>query len=168
MSATKPADLTLAIQKATEGFIVIIDRPTDTDIVNIRQLLFPVLMKTKYNKIQLKHNLSGVILVMDWYKKIYSQGIRSLRLSLCMKNRSLKIRDKMRSIRPKSNSKQSATTVPSTRRQTRTVLTSLCKLLTRRGTRNLKTPPRSTQTSWLSSSSSTSPSSFGSPCCGCG
>ena len=48
MSATKPADLTLAIQKATEGFTVIVDRPTDNDLIDIRQLLVPVLMKTKY------------------------------------------------------------------------------------------------------------------------
>ena len=64
MSATKPADLTLAIQKATEGFIAIIDLLTDNDIINIRQLLLPVLMKTKYEELTLTHNLSGVIILM--------------------------------------------------------------------------------------------------------
>ena len=33
MAATKPADLTLAIQKATEGFTVIVDRPMDNDLI---------------------------------------------------------------------------------------------------------------------------------------
>ena len=35
MSAIKPAELTLAIQKATEGFTVIVDRPTDNDLIKI-------------------------------------------------------------------------------------------------------------------------------------
>ena len=49
MSATKPAKLTLAIQKATEGFTVIVDRPMENDFIGIRQLLVPFLMKTTYN-----------------------------------------------------------------------------------------------------------------------
>ena len=62
MLSTKPADLTLALQKATEGFIAIVDRPTDTDIIDIRQLLLPVLTKTKYDKLTLTNNISGFIL----------------------------------------------------------------------------------------------------------
>ena len=65
MSETKPADLTLTLQKATEGFTAIIDQPTDTDINNIRQLLFPVLMQTKYDKIKLTDNLSWVIITTE-------------------------------------------------------------------------------------------------------
>ena len=65
MSETKPADLTLTLQKATEGFTAIIDQPTDTDIINICQLLFPVLMQTKYDKITLTDNLSGVIITTE-------------------------------------------------------------------------------------------------------
>ena len=49
MSATKPADLTLALKKKTEGFTAIVDQPTDNDLIKIRQLLVLVLMKTKYN-----------------------------------------------------------------------------------------------------------------------
>ena len=41
MLTTKPADLTLALKKATEGFTAIIDQPTDTDIIDIRKLIFP-------------------------------------------------------------------------------------------------------------------------------
>ena len=62
MSETKPADLTLAIQKETEGFTDIVDRPTDNDIINIQQVLLPILMNTKYDELTLTHNLSGVIL----------------------------------------------------------------------------------------------------------
>ena len=62
MSATKPADLTLALQKATEGFTEIVNRPTDNDMIETRQLLVPVLMKTKYDELTLTHNLLGVIL----------------------------------------------------------------------------------------------------------
>ena len=61
MSATKPAELTLAIQKAKEGFTVIVDRPTDNNLIEIRQLLVPVLMKTTYDELTLQHNLAGVI-----------------------------------------------------------------------------------------------------------
>ena len=38
MSATKPADITLALQKATEGFTAILDRLMDNDLIKIRQL----------------------------------------------------------------------------------------------------------------------------------
>ena len=74
MSATKPADLTLAIQKATEVFTVIVDRPTDNDIFDIRQLLVPVLMKTTYDELTLKHNLLGFILPTERYEHIYNNG----------------------------------------------------------------------------------------------
>ena len=74
MSATKPADLTLSLQKATEGFTSIVDRPTDNDLIEIRQLLLPVLMKTKYNELALTHNLSGVVLPYERYKQIYKKG----------------------------------------------------------------------------------------------
>ena len=74
MSATKPADLTLTLQKAMEGFMAIMDRPTDNDIIKIRQLLLPVLMRTKYNKLTLTHTLSGVILPSERYEKIYKKG----------------------------------------------------------------------------------------------
>ena len=47
MLETKPADLTLALQKATEGFTAIVDRPRYNDLIEIQQLLVPVLMKTK-------------------------------------------------------------------------------------------------------------------------
>ena len=69
MLATKPDDLTLALQKATKGFMEIMDRPTDNDLIEIRQLLVPVLMKTKYDKLTLTNNLSGVI-----YQQIYKKG----------------------------------------------------------------------------------------------
>ena len=57
MSETKPSDITLALQKATEGFTEIVDCPTDNDIIDIRQLLLPVLMKTKYDELNLTHNI---------------------------------------------------------------------------------------------------------------
>ena len=74
MLATKPSDTILVLQKATEGFITIVDQPTYTDIIDIRQLLLPVLMKTKYDDLTLTHNLSGVIIPMYKYKRIYSKG----------------------------------------------------------------------------------------------
>ena len=74
MSATKPADLTLAIQKATEGFTAIVDLLTDNGIINIRQLLLPVLMKTKYEELTLTQNLSGLILPTERYEQVYSNG----------------------------------------------------------------------------------------------
>ena len=74
MSETKPAELTLAIQKATEGFTVIVDRPTDNDLIEIRKLLVPVFMKTTYNELTLQHNLAGVILPTKRYEQIYKKG----------------------------------------------------------------------------------------------
>ena len=77
MSETKPADLTLYLQKATEGFNAIVDRTTDTDIIDICQLLLPVLMRTKYDELTLTHKTSGVILPTDRYKHIYAKGAYS-------------------------------------------------------------------------------------------
>ena len=74
MSATKPADLTLSLQKGTEGFTAIVDRPTDNNLIEIRQLLVLVLMKTKYDELTLTHNLSGVILPSERYEQIYKKG----------------------------------------------------------------------------------------------
>ena len=68
MSATKLAELALAIQKATEGFTVIVDRPTDNDLIEIPKLLVPVLMKTTYDELTLQRNLSGVILPAERYE----------------------------------------------------------------------------------------------------
>ena len=65
MSATKLADLTLAIQKATEGFTEIVDRLTDNDIINIRHLLLPVLMKTKYDKLALAELAASLAVLVD-------------------------------------------------------------------------------------------------------
>ena len=74
MSANKLANLTLALHKATEGFTTIVDQPTDNDLIEIRQLLVPVLMKTKYNELTLTHNLSGFILPSERYQQIYKKG----------------------------------------------------------------------------------------------
>ena len=74
MSATKLADLTLALQKATEGFTAIVDQQTDKDLIKIRQLLLPVLTKTKYDELTPTHNLSGVILPPERYQRIYKKG----------------------------------------------------------------------------------------------
>ena len=74
MLATKPAELTLTIQKATEGFMVIVDRPTDNYLFDIQQLLVPVLMKTTYDELTLQNNLSGVILPAKRYEQIYQNG----------------------------------------------------------------------------------------------
>ena len=74
MSATKPDDLIFALQKATEGFTAILDRPTDNDLIEIRQLLVPVLMKTKYDDLTLTQNLLGVILPSERYQQIYKKG----------------------------------------------------------------------------------------------
>ena len=78
MSATKPLDLNLNLQKATEGFTIIVYWPIDINIINIWQLLFPVLMKKNYDKLTLTHNLSGVILPTERYKHIYSKGAYSI------------------------------------------------------------------------------------------
>ena len=70
MSETKQADLTLTLQKASEGLTAIIYRPMDTDIIDIWQLLLHVLMKTKYETFTLTHNLSRVILPTERYTHI--------------------------------------------------------------------------------------------------
>ena len=84
MLVTKPADLTLAIQKSTVVFTGTLYQPTDTDIIDIRQLLLPVLMKTKYDKLALTHNLYGFILPTHRYVHINSKGAYSLLLVITL------------------------------------------------------------------------------------
>ena len=74
MSKTNPADLTLALQKATEGFTAIVDHLMDTKIIDIKQLLLTLLMKINYDDIKLTHNLLEVILPTEHYEHIYSKG----------------------------------------------------------------------------------------------
>ena len=70
MSTTNPADLTLALQKATEGFTAIVDHLTDTKIIDTKQLLLTLLMKMNYDDIELTHNLLEVILPTEHYEHI--------------------------------------------------------------------------------------------------
>ena len=78
MLATKQADHTLALQKATEGFTAIVDRPMDTDIIDIWKLLFSILIKKKYDDLTLMHNLSRVIIPTGRYEQIYLKGAYSI------------------------------------------------------------------------------------------
>ena len=73
MSATKPADLTPALQKVTEGFTAIVYRPMDNDIINIRLLLLLLLTNTKYDALTLTHKLLGFILPNERYEHIYKK-----------------------------------------------------------------------------------------------
>ena len=74
MSDTKPAELTLAIKKLSKGFIKIAAKPTYDDIFNIRQLLVPIFMSTKYDELKNENNLSGVILPQIRYENMYGVG----------------------------------------------------------------------------------------------
>ena len=57
-----------------ERFTAIVDHPTDNNIIDIQQLLMPILMKTKYGELTLTHNLSGVIIPTERYEHIYKKG----------------------------------------------------------------------------------------------
>ena len=46
----------------------------DNDLIVIRQLLVPVLMKTTYDELTLQHNLAEVILPTERYEQIYKKG----------------------------------------------------------------------------------------------
>ena len=125
MSATKPADLTLALKKATKGFTAIINRPTDYDIIYIRKLLLPVLIKSKHDELTLMHNLSGVILPTDRYGHIYSKGVYSIPPIIGLYDDTI-YRDATRTEvhKAKGNTKLGEMTVPYTKRWTRYVRTS--------------------------------------------
>ena len=84
MSATKPDDLTLALHKVTEGFTANVDRPTDNDIIKIRQLLLPVLMKTNYEELTLTHNILGVIIPSECYEHIYKKRAYLIRTVIAL------------------------------------------------------------------------------------
>ena len=54
--------------------MAIADRPTNKNLIDIRQLLLPVLMRMRYDELKLTHNLSGVILPSEHYQQIYKKG----------------------------------------------------------------------------------------------
>ena len=119
MYAIKPAELTLAIQKATEGFTVIVDSPMDNDLIKILQLLVPVLMKTTYDELTLQHNLSGVILPVKRYEQIYKNGAYAIPLSSHSTITTLmKMPQGWKSIAPKENTKRDVTTGRCTKQPT--------------------------------------------------
>ena len=63
---------------AREEITAIVDLPTDNEIINIRQKLLPVLMKTKYDELTLTHNLSGVIIPKETLRVgILGRGLRN-------------------------------------------------------------------------------------------
>ena len=52
----------------------IVYQPSENDLIDIRQLLVPVLMKTKDDELTLTNNLSGVVLPCEHYQQIYKKG----------------------------------------------------------------------------------------------
>ena len=73
--AFTPADITLAITKATQDFAETTNKPTDEYIVNIRKVMTPVLMKVNpYEQLKNHHSLDGVVLIEYRYKHIHNQG----------------------------------------------------------------------------------------------
>ena len=131
-SATKPAVLTLALQKVTEGFTAIIDCPTDTNIIDIRQLLLPFLMKTKYDELTLTHNLSRVILPTERYNNIYLNGAYLILPVIAIYDGKIdKDTTRTEVHRAKGKTKPSEMTVRSTKRPIPHARTSLWKLSTR-------------------------------------
>ena len=74
--AFTPADLTLAIVKATQYFVATTNKPTDEYVVNSRKVLTPVLMKVNpYDQLNNQHSLAWAILTEDRYNNIYNQGL---------------------------------------------------------------------------------------------
>ena len=135
MSETKPADITLALQKATEVFTAIVDCPTDTDIIDIQKIILPVLMKTKYDKLTLTHNLLGVILPTERYEHIYSKGDYLIPPVIALYDDTIE-KDATRNEVHRAEGKMnpSKMTVRSTKRPIHPARTSSWKSSTRRGT----------------------------------
>ena len=135
--ATKTADLTLALQKAKKGFIEIVDRPTDNDIITIQKLLLPVLMKTKYDELTLTHNLSGVILPTERYEHIYKKGDYLIPPVIALYGAQLtRTLQELKFTKPMENMKPKETTVHYTKRPVLHARTSSWNLTTKHGTRS--------------------------------
>ena len=117
MSATKPANLTPALQKGTKVFTAIVNRPTEKYLIKTRQLLLPVLMKTKYDELTLTHNLPGVILPSKRYQQLYKKGAYTIPPSSHYKMiRLIKTQQEQKCIEKRENTKHGEMTVNSTRR----------------------------------------------------
>ena len=70
-----PADLTLAIAKATKGFVARASKPTYEYIFSIKKVLTQVLMRVNtYIETNIQHNLAGVVFASSRYETIYNKG----------------------------------------------------------------------------------------------
>ena len=70
-----PADLTLAIVKATERFFSSAIKPTDEYIFSIKTFLTAILVRVNpYDETNNQHNLAGVVLASSFYQSIYNKG----------------------------------------------------------------------------------------------
>ena len=149
MLTTKTYNLTLTLQKATEGFTAIADQPTDIDIIDTCQLLLPILMQTKYSELKLTHNLSGVILPTGMYKHIYGKTsvFNSVHSCLIQKLDLTSMQRLQKYIRQRGNTRPSGTTAPSMTRPTWSAKNSSWKSLTGCGKRISRTRTRSIWTS---------------------
>ena len=59
--AMKPEAITLLLKEATEAFTVIKGKPSDDDILTIRETLLPLLMDIPFDLVSGIHSLTGLI-----------------------------------------------------------------------------------------------------------
>ena len=56
-----PEDISTLFAEASERFAAIVGQPTDADIHELRECLFPILLDIPYDQENGKHNLVGII-----------------------------------------------------------------------------------------------------------
>ena len=70
-----PAEDIACFQAAQEIFVAITGKPTDEDIVRIREILTPLLLSILYNKSEDNNNLWGLIASKEDYEARYNQTV---------------------------------------------------------------------------------------------
>ena len=57
----KTKAITLLLKEASDAFLPIDGKPTDDDLLAIREVLLPILMLIPYNRLTAVHSLTGLI-----------------------------------------------------------------------------------------------------------
>ena len=70
-----PTEVIACFQAAQENFVAITGKPTDEDIVRIREILTPLLLSILYNESEENNNLWGLIASKEDYKDRYNQAV---------------------------------------------------------------------------------------------
>ena len=69
-----PDDIVTLFAELSEGFSPILDQPSDDDIFELLQALYPILIEIPYDRLEGKHSLTGILDSVSEYAAEYGEA----------------------------------------------------------------------------------------------